>query len=309
MSYEEFREIFVTEIRRQIGEEYRVILQTITKNNGISRDAVSIARGENKIAPVIYIESFYENFRKGNSVVRLAAILLENYRGISEALLQTDTDFFSDYEKACGHIYCKLINIGMNREILKEIPYRTYLDLAVVYYYMYENTMQEQATILISSRHMELWGITEEELDRKAWENTVADLKPHFCPLRDIVKEYMEDPEEKNLRCEDAVMTVEENEERHLLPMYVLTNQKKVFGAICIRYPDMLRQLAEKIGGDFYILPSSVHECILVPADDLVTRDMLREMVTDINHTQVEPQEVLADQVYLYSCALERILF
>ena len=111
------------------------------------------------------------------------------------------------------------------------------------------------------------------------------------------------------LNADVDVAKTEDEAEYRIFPMYVLTNQKKTFGAICIRYPGMLKELSEKFGGDFYILPSSVHECILVPADETVSRDMLKEMVTDINQTQVEPQEILANQAYLYSRTLNQIVF
>lgn len=299
MNYEAFKEALVKETGRQAGEAYQVSLQKITKNNGISRDAVSICRKDRKVAPVIYLESFYEQYRKGSSVVRLAADMLEHYREMDSTFLEMDTDFFSDYENARRHIYCKLVNIGMNREMLKEIPYRTYLDLAVVYYYMTDAAGERDATILISRKHLEMWNLSSEELDRQAWDNTLADLTPSLRPMSDILREYAD------------VQVEEEKEETDscLLPMYVLTNTKKTFGSICIRYPGVLEQAAEKLGGDFYILPSSVHECILVPAGRTVSSEILKEMVTDINHTQVEPQEVLANQVYLYSRLLNKIVF
>lgn len=309
MDYEVFKETFMQEVRRQAGNEYKVMMQKITKNNGIARDAISICREEYKIAPVIYLDGFYENYCKGKSMVRLAASLLDNYREIDEVVFQTDVDFFADYQKAGEHIYCKLVNIGMNREILQEIPYRSYLDLAVVYYYMADTMIQGQATILISRRHLELWGIEEKELDRKAWENTLKDLKPCFQPMRELLQEYLEPQEGTLLQYQEEENDQEEDMEYQMIPMYVLTNQKKMFGAICIRYPELLEKLAKEIGGDYYILPSSVHECILVPADQSVTRDMLKEMVVDINHTQVEPQEVLADQVYLYSQSLGQVVY
>ena len=105
MSYEDFTQAFLKEIQRQAGEEYQVALQTIKKNNGVSRDAVSITRKDCKVAPLIYIGSFYERYQGGSSVVRLAACLLENYYEMDDSLLDINTDFFSDYENAKKHLY------------------------------------------------------------------------------------------------------------------------------------------------------------------------------------------------------------
>ena len=176
--------------------------------------------------------------------------------------------------------------------------------LCAGYYYVASTpkVYKRQATILINKNHLEMWGITGEELDRQAWENTVSDLKASLRPMGEILRECF-------LNADVDVAKTEDEAEYRIFPMYVLTNQKKTFGAICIRYPGMLKELSEKFGGDFYILPSSVHECILVPADETVSRDMLKEMVTDINQTQVEPQEILANQAYLYSRTLNQIVF
>lgn len=295
MDYEKFKEELVNEVERQAGEEYQVSLQKVKKNNGISKNAVSISRKGRKVAPVIYIDSFYEKYQQGVSIVHLAASMLQHFQDLEESMLPVNMDFYSEYENVRENIYCKLINIGMNREILREIPYRTYLDLAVVYYYLMDMSDDGNATILINQKQLELWNLTGEELDRQAWENTVADLPASLRPMSEVLHEYLDTPETET--------------KSPSLPMYVLTNEKKIFGAICIRYPGILKKLAEKLGGDFYILPSSVHECILVPVAGSVSRDALKEMVIDINLTQVEPQEILANQVYMYSRALDQIMF
>ena len=91
------------------------------------------------------------------------------------------------------------------------------------------------------------------------------------------------------------------------LPMYVLSNQQKLFGAACMLYPGVLKEFAKKLQNDFFILPSSVHEIILVPAEKGTDKDTLREIVTDINRTQVAEDEVLADSVYYYNRDKEQI--
>lgn len=313
MSYNNFKDALAKEVERQAGEKYQVCLQTLKKNNGITRDAVSINKKGSKLTPLIHIDSFYDRYQKGESVIRLAAVLLQNYYEMEDTLSDLDVEYFSDYENVREHIYCKLVNIGMNKELLKDIPYRTYLDLAVVYYFMTDTVTRGDATILINKKHLEMWNLTNETLDRQAWTNTVADLTPSLCPIREIIEEYLgcasQEETEADQCGENQQDQQEDDAEEKRLPMYVLTNKKKSFGAICIRYPGMLEQLAEQLGGDFYILPSSVHECILVPADQTVNRDLLKEMVMDINYTQVEPQEILANQAYYYSRTLNKIMF
>ncbi|MDE7404300.1 MAG: hypothetical protein K2M81_04265, partial [Lachnospiraceae bacterium] len=93
------------------------------------------------------------------------------------------------------------------------------------------------------------------------------------------------------------------------MPMYVLTNKQKLYGAACMLYPGVLKTFAEKIQRDFYILPSSIHEVILVPADADTDKEALHEIVTEINRTQVAEEEVLADSVYFYSKNKDKVLW
>ena len=84
---------------------------------------------------------------------------------------------------------------------------------------------------------------------------------------------------------------------------------QKMNGAACMFYPGVLEDFGKKLGRDFYLLPSSVHEVILVPADETVSKEALWEIVTDINRTQVAEEEILADSVYYYDRKKDRILW
>lgn len=85
-----------------------------------------------------------------------------------------------------------------------------------------------------------------------------------------------------------------------LSPMYVATNDIRLRGAGVIAYPDFMEQATEKLGGSFFILPSSVHEVILVSDSIEMRASELKEMVTQINDSEVSPEERLTDNVYHY---------
>ena len=82
--------------------------------------------------------------------------------------------------------------------------------------------------------------------------------------------------------------------------MYVLSNQKRVFGAAGLLYDRVLSDAGVRLEDDFYVLPSSVHEVILVPDHVAGSEKELRIMVHEVNHTQVEPEEILSESVYHY---------
>ena len=82
--------------------------------------------------------------------------------------------------------------------------------------------------------------------------------------------------------------------------MYILTNKERSLGAGTFLYPGVLKQAEELLGARFYVLPSSVHECILIPEEDGMTQEALTGLVTEINENQVDPREVLSNQAYYY---------
>ena len=138
-------------------------------------------------------------------------------------------------------------------------------------------------SILIRNEQLKMWGIEEEELFTKADSNTPKCFPGHLRTISDMVNDLC-----------DLDITDDVN-------MYVLTNEKKMYGAATMLYPDMLREAYNRMGGDFYILPSSVHELVLVPKDMTVDAKGLLEMVTQINRSEVCEEEVLADSVYYYN--------
>lgn len=80
--------------------------------------------------------------------------------------------------------------------------------------------------------------------------------------------------------------------------MFVATCNNGVNGAGCIFYPEFMDQAAEKLQGDFFVLPSSVHEVILLPDNGQMDFHELEAMVRQINETEVAPQDRLSDSVY-----------
>lgn len=90
-------------------------------------------------------------------------------------------------------------------------------------------------------------------------------------------------------------------------PIYVLSNQHRLNGSSCILYQHLLHDFARRIGSDFYILPSSVHEVLLIPADNQISMSTLSSMVRDVNSSQLAREEILSDHVYYYSLETDQI--
>ena len=297
-------------MQEEMGDSIKVSLQDITKNNGVVLTGLTIAQKGVNISPTIYLEDFYDAFQNGKSMEEIMEEIKDVYYR-SKIDKDINMDFFTEFNKAKGRIVYKLIHYDKNRELLKDIPHREYLDLAIVYYYLVDMEEFANATILIHNKHMENWNVTEAELYESAKLNTPQLLKMKFCGMLEILKELagedflFRDEEENALREE---LLVENHNTADDIGMYVLSNRTRLYGAVTILYEGVMEECCEKLGGSFYILPSSVHEVILVPDNEEISKDNLVRMVREVNATQVEEQEQLSDFVYYYNAKTKGIL-
>ena len=206
-------------------------------------------------------------------------------------------------------IVCKLINEEANQQFLQDKPYSKLEDLAVVYQILMDKTGEGTATITITDNLMDGYGITLEELHDQALQN-MDTLQPHsFKGMNETVAEMIavDIAREQNIDMDEAKeMAIQ------MMPdipdtMFVLTNDTKVNGAAAILNDEIRQEIAEKVG-DFYMLPSSIHETLIIPKDAGMEFKELEQMVQEVNQTQVTPGERLSDHVYEYD-AKEHKLF
>lgn len=267
MNYTEFMNAMLCEIRGQVDAQMRTELYTVTKNNGTRRTGILFKQEDSNLAPTIYLEEFYQKYLKGQQVPDLADSICSIYQEI-RVKKTCDCQNLFDFNHVKEHIVYKLIRRDANEELLKQIPYEPFLDLAVVYYIQIDNTRFGSAAIQIRNEHLRYWRVEKEEIRRFAEKNT-----PRIYPvqIRQIVRF-----------------------------MYVATNEQCSLGAAVMRYPDFREKVRGMIRGDFYILPSSIHEVILVPESFGLEPERMQEMVKEINQTGVAPEEVLSDSVYYF---------
>ena len=267
MNYTEFMNAMLCEIIGQVDAQVRTELYTVTKNNGTRRTGILFKQEDSNLAPTIYLEEFYQKYLKGQQVPDLADSICSIYQEI-RVKKTCDCQNLFDFNHVKEHIVYKLIRRDANEELLKQIPYEPFLDLAVVYYIQIDNTRFGSAAIQIRNEHLRYWRVEKEEIRRFAEKNT-----PRIYPvqIRQIVRF-----------------------------MYVATNEQCSLGAAVMRYPDFREKVRGMIRGDFYILPSSIHEVILVPESFGLEPERMQEMVKEINQTGVAPEEVLSDSVYYF---------
>lgn len=288
MKFEEFVEEIIENMQKRVPENYLVQVQNICKNNDLKLTGLTIGDQKLNIYPTIYLEEFYKKYEEGVSFETITDIIWNTYCQ-NAPKSNWDTSRFIEWRNVKDIICPKIINYAANRELLNSVPYRKVCDLAVVYYAVVDICENGVASILLRNEHLKLWGKTEADLYELALENYRRIFSITSRNLDDIILELM--------NCKEDISF----DENTIVPMIVVTNNKKLNGAAAILFPDELQKIADKMGADLYILPSSVHEIILLSTDNTMTVDELKETVRFVNSNELRQEEVLSDNVYLFN--------
>lgn len=284
MNFETFVESIVETLQERMGDAYEIRVIQVTKNNGVELTGVAMIRQEDSVFPTIYLEGLYEELLRGETIDSLADRIINCHEEQSMAL-DLDMDFFHDYNSVRNRIFYKLVSFAENKKFLADAPHLRWNDLAIVFYYGLEEDVLAGASITINRQHMLMWKQDAESLYRTAVRNTKREMPELLVSIRELVEDV-------------TGITVQGEDD---LPMYVLTNREKRFGASAMLYSGQMQELAEQFGCDLLILPSSVHEVLLLPDDHCQEYSFYRQMVSEVNKTQVEPEEVLSYGLYRYS--------
>lgn len=294
MTYQTFIKKTIEALASNFPEETKFKQEVIQKNNGITLRALIIETPECNIFPTIYLDEFFNRAKSGDNLSCIFNDIYETYEKYRlESLV--DTSCFTDFEKIKSHLSIRLVNQEKNKEFLKDVPWEPFLDLAVLCCIHYDTPKELHAETVIRNSHLKNWGISKEEILRLAKENA-----PHLLP-------YSLNSLPKFLNEIAGEVMINEDEECKI--MHVLTNGDRTNGAACMLYPGVIRKFSEKHHANVFILPSSIHEVMLLCDDGDVTLSGLSELVHEVNETQVSKGEFLSDHAYYFNRDTEEIVF
>ena len=285
MNYQQFIAVINEKTNQLLYPEAYAQIHTALKNNGTERIGLTISQKCTNISPTIYLEEYYHQYQNGREPDDIANNIVALYHEVKFEH-DWDVDQIQHFSSIKSDIAVKLIHLEKNEQLLKNIPHIPYLDLALVFFLLLETTERGAATILIPQEMLSHWEISLEELHQTALNNTPKILQADFKTMRSVICELMGEP------CSEDV---EENY------MYVLSNQYRHFGAGCMLYDRVLEDIGNQINEDFYILPSSIHEVIILPVSCSLNHRDLSEMIVEINETQVSDEDILSDHAYYFS--------
>lgn len=292
-NFEIFTKAVMSGVRYHL-KECEIEIQKITKNNGVEKTALVIKNLGGNVEPCIYLEEYYRQFMKGYATVsdvvnHILLICKENE--IEEGYM---LDILTQYSSVAISIRGRLINTKMNTELLDEVPHRSILDLSLIYT-IEIHTRSGIGNILIKKEHLALWEVTEEELFVQLQKNMEVEDKGAVRNIDQYLIKELGVPEEEILR-------------DHLPEIYVLGYKGKNYGAVEVLNQKTIEKAEEIYHGSFYVLPSSVHELILLPEDTVkMELDQLAEMVSVINESIVGKSDVLSSHIYFYDADKRRL--
>ncbi|SFP60744.1 hypothetical protein SAMN04487928_104140 [Butyrivibrio proteoclasticus] len=283
MNILEFGRIMTEEVKDALGNAVDVEFKEITKNNGVVNHALIIRKQTENVAPTIYIDNLYDKFMDGMITMSIVNEIVEMYNQYAPGK-NIDVSFFTDFSKVAGLLAFKVVNYYKNEEILRDIPHKKFADLAMVPFCLVQDEIFGRGLITIKNEHLSEWEVSADELWENVYENAPKILPLSFCNM------------------DEYVPALREMQTAGTLPeMFVLSNSSKINGAGAFLYPGAMEAISKALKSNLIIIPSSVHEVIVLPSEKMVVDPhYLYKMVKEVNCTVVEDGEVLSDNVYYY---------
>lgn len=302
-NFEEFKVAVVDGIREWLPEQFataHVSIQVVTKNNDLKLTGLTIQSVGSNIAPTIYLEGFYEKYQEGTEMPEILRLIAE-VRVKHEIEGGFDASQITDFDKCQDKILPRLVGAEWNKELLEKRPHVIIEDLAVTFCIDLGANEEGTMSVPIHNDLMNSWGVTVETLYELAVKNLSGSKVGTFRSMNEVmaammlpnlIEEYGD--EETAEQMLEMMMPPEDK-------IFVLSNRSGINGASILLDKEMMQTVIDRVGSDFYILPSSLHEVLVVPADEGMNPADLVSMVVEVNQTTVETSDRLSNQIYTYS--------
>ena len=292
-NYEEYKHLLTSVLKEQSEE---LVFRKQLKNNNVYLDAICL---KNKsVSPVVYLESYFENFKSGTSIEEIANQILDVLHSSPTDIVENETRHLFDYEENKDRIFPAVINYSQNKDYLRRIPHRKFLDLAIIYKIIFSDETHSNFAFTINNCVLNNWDVSEEELYTQAIENNKKENEYTTLTLYEAVLNIL--PPDKHP--EEITNLIDVNDSEVML---TVMDKSGFLGSSALLFPEVFKKALEDYYPDstkLLILPSSTKEVILIPyPEDNTSILELWEMVKSVNETSVAPQEILSNEnIYIY---------
>ncbi|MBO4421333.1 MAG: hypothetical protein J5783_05850 [Lachnospiraceae bacterium] len=285
MNFDEFIESIRQQVSDVLGADFSIESRKVTKNNSVEYVCLVISESGRPVSPGIYLNSFFLEYINGSPIKELADRIIGLYHEHKEFGKEGLLDLINK-ENISDRIFVKLVNYERNKAFLENAPYERIYDLAVTYHYLLSSGPDGISSIKMDNTNCTFFGITHEEMKKTAFENTEKLFPAIFQSLNEELKTYPYAPPAPPIP--------------GLPSLYILSNRDRYNGAACLLYKNILERIQKSINSDFYILPSSVNEALIVPEALGSDEEYLKQMVSLVNRNYVPETEFLSDNIYHY---------
>ena len=289
MRYEDFKENFKDDLQKTLSDKGLnvSIKENRTEKLNESFDAVTVTPEGSRIGVNLNEEAAFKAYEAGKPYDEVVAKAADSIAANLENVPDFDLASLTDYSVMKEKLTMEVVSADRNAEMLANVPHKQMEDMAVVYRLVLDKDNAGNGSILVTNSLMEQFGVSPEQLHADAMSNAPEIRPSEIKGMSEVIGELMG---------QDAVPVIDPADEQ----MFVATVPDKIRGAGVIAYPDFMENAAVKLEGDFFVIPSSVHEVILVKDDGRMTSKDLETMVKDVNASQVAPEDRLTDHVYHY---------
>ena len=288
MDYQQFLFTITAGLQSTYSADEKVTVQTIEQKHTAKIKTVSVYHKGKRATPWVYMAPFYRMYQHGYSMESIQKEL-KNVLDMVTENKTVEGEIFTKFECAAVCLGIRLIPYQKNQSFLALVPHRRILDFAVVYQLVFEGPDTMMGAAVVYQDHCRIWEVTEDIL----FQTAISSMIRRFPPALNSVEALI-----------GITDFAQESEFPHL---FALTNNRAFFGASVILYPGVLRQASKKLGGAYYILPSSVHEVLLLAksngeeeAKEENVPMQLREIVEEVNLTDAVSTDFLSNHVYVY---------
>lgn len=295
MTYERFLDRVKEEIIPLLPDDIEhVSIYPVTKNNGIIFDGLVMQSRSLNISPTIYMNPYYNQYILGRPFESVLSDIADTYL---KNRPKTDFDIsqFKDWEKVKSNVVRKLVNYEQNKEMLEVMPHKRIEDLAIVYQVTTNDDAvgDEYATIAVYDQHLRYWGVSLDEMDEVAEKNTNRLLPFSFQSITELLRNFVG----------GAPMP-------HMseVPMYYLGNRLKMHGAVQVLNTQLMDSIKDILGEEYYVIPSSIHEVLLMPRDDDFEYDEIESMIQEVNETELDSASFLSDKAYVVDAVNHKLV-
>lgn len=294
LSFKDFTNEVLEKLKERLGYKYDFQVTEVEKNNNVKKIAIMAREHEESSSIVVYVEDYYEEYINGvcieQIVYSMSAFIQSNH-------IEIDVEQIKDFDKIKDRLFFRLINYKKNKASLRNVPHIKYLDLSIIFCLSFKG--DGYMTVTINNNLMEIWEKTVKELYEQTKKNTPILFDESFKSINEVLlellKERLGDKQDELDKMEKLLA------EQEIIPLYVLTNKKRINGSAVILYDGVLKEISEELESDLIILPSSIHEVLVVAYNKDLSMSELKEMVCSINKSEVPIVDILSDNMYRYS--------